>query len=98
MARFFSTASRPALGPTQPHIQWVPGVLSPELERLEREADHSANLVPMTRMVELYLHSPIRLHAIAQGQLYNIVVIDRKSRRSLQSSVECHEASVLGPA
>jgi hypothetical protein len=32
----FSTTSRPALGPTQPPIQWVPGV------KLQgREADHS---------------------------------------------------------
>jgi hypothetical protein len=32
----FSTASRPALGPTQPPIQWVPGV------KLQgRETDHS---------------------------------------------------------
>jgi hypothetical protein len=35
----FSTVPRPALGPSQPLIQWV----------------------PKSRMVELYLHSPIRL-------------------------------------
>jgi hypothetical protein len=28
-ARFFSIASRPGLGPTQPPIQWVPGSVSP---------------------------------------------------------------------
>jgi hypothetical protein len=32
--------SRPALGPTQPDIQWVPGTLSLGVKRPEREADH----------------------------------------------------------
>jgi hypothetical protein len=42
---FFSfllaTASRTALGPTQPPIQWVPGALSLGVKRPGREADHS---------------------------------------------------------
>jgi hypothetical protein len=37
----FSKSSRPALRSTQPPIQWVPGALSPGIERLGREADHS---------------------------------------------------------
>jgi hypothetical protein len=37
----FTTASRTALGPTQPPIQWVPGVLSVGVKRPGREADHS---------------------------------------------------------
>jgi hypothetical protein len=37
----FTTASRPALGPTQPPIQWVPGALSLGVKRSGREADHS---------------------------------------------------------
>jgi hypothetical protein len=47
---FFYTASRPALRPTQPPIQWVPVVLSPEVKRPESEADHSPHLVPRSRM------------------------------------------------
>jgi hypothetical protein len=37
----FSMSSRPALRPTQPHIQCVPGTLSSEVKRLVRKADHS---------------------------------------------------------
>jgi hypothetical protein len=37
----FSTSSRPALGPTQPPTQWVPGAVSPGIKRPGREADHS---------------------------------------------------------
>jgi hypothetical protein len=39
--RIFSMSSRPALGPTQPPIQWVWGALSPGVKRQGREADRS---------------------------------------------------------
>jgi len=38
---FFTTASRTALGHTQPPIQWVRGTLSLGIKRPGREADHS---------------------------------------------------------
>jgi hypothetical protein len=37
----FITASRPTLGPTQPPIQLLPGIFSPEVKRPGRETDHS---------------------------------------------------------
>jgi hypothetical protein len=36
-----SKASRPGLGPTQPTIKWLPGVLFLGVKRQEREADPS---------------------------------------------------------
>jgi hypothetical protein len=59
----FTTASRPALGPTMLPIQWVPGALSLGVKRPGHEAGHS--LPPSAEVkqcVELYLHSPIRLY------------------------------------
>jgi hypothetical protein len=58
----FTTASRTALGPTQPPIQWVPGALSLGLKRPGREVDHSlAPSAEIKECMELYLHYPIRL-------------------------------------
>jgi hypothetical protein len=37
----FSIASTPTLMPNQPHIQWVPWVISPGVKWQRREADHS---------------------------------------------------------
>jgi hypothetical protein len=56
--------SRLVLGPTQPPIQWVPGVLSPGVKRQDVKMTTHLQLVPRKRMVELYFHSPIRLHGI----------------------------------
>jgi hypothetical protein len=38
----FTTASRPALRPTKPPIQWEPGALFLEMKRLRREAGHTS--------------------------------------------------------
>jgi hypothetical protein len=37
----FSITSIPALGSTQPPVQWVPGAVSPWVKLLGCEADHS---------------------------------------------------------
>jgi hypothetical protein len=60
----FDTASTPALGPTQPPIQWLQGNISPEIKRPEREAEKSPPYSSeIKESVELYLHFPIRLMA-----------------------------------
>jgi hypothetical protein len=70
----FTTASRLALGPTQPPIQRVPGAFCLGVKRPAREADHSPpSSAEVKEYVELYFHSSIRLHGVvlseAQGQL-----------------------------
>jgi hypothetical protein len=42
---FFNTMSKPALGSTQPPIQWVPGALSLGVKQPGHEADHQLHLV-----------------------------------------------------
>jgi hypothetical protein len=55
----FTTASRTALGPTQPPRQWVTWALSLGVKRPGREADHSpSSSAEVKECVELYLHSP----------------------------------------
>jgi hypothetical protein len=48
----FTTASRPAVGPTQPPIHLVPGALSVGVKQPSHEADHSPHPVPRSRMHE----------------------------------------------
>jgi hypothetical protein len=55
----FTTASRAALGPTQPPIRWVPGALSLGVKRPGREADHSPpSSADVKERVALYIPSP----------------------------------------
>jgi hypothetical protein len=61
----FVTASRTALGSTQPPIQWVPGAFSLEVKWPGREADRSPpSSAEVKEWVALYLHSAIRLHGV----------------------------------
>jgi hypothetical protein len=54
-----SSISRPALGPTQPPVQWVPGVLSPGVKRGRGVMlTTHPHLVPRSRMSRSYNSSP----------------------------------------
>jgi hypothetical protein len=57
-SRIFSTSSRPAVGPTKPPIQWVPGNLSSEVKRPGREADHSPSASAKVKKIWTYTAIP----------------------------------------
>jgi hypothetical protein len=57
----FLTASRPALGSTQPPIPWVPGAISPGSSGRDVKLPSYLHLVSRSRILELYLHFPTRL-------------------------------------
>jgi hypothetical protein len=58
--------SRPVLGPTQPHVQWVPRVLNPGVKRGRGVTlTTHTHLVPRSRMSGSYTSSPPkRLHGV----------------------------------
>jgi hypothetical protein len=61
----FTTASRTALGPTQPPIQWVPGALSLGVKWPGCEADHSPPSSAEAKNAWSYTSTPpIRLHGV----------------------------------
>jgi hypothetical protein len=53
-----STTSTPALGPTQPPIQWVPGALSPGIKQLGRDTDHSPPTSAEVKKTWIYTYTP----------------------------------------
>jgi hypothetical protein len=55
----FSTATRPAPGPTQPPIQWVLGTHSPGVKRQGREADHSPPGSAEVKKIWIYISTPL---------------------------------------
>jgi hypothetical protein len=62
-----ASVSRPALESIQPPVQLVPGVLSPGLERPERDAEHSPHLVPRSRMSRSFSPLPTRASVACSG-------------------------------
>jgi hypothetical protein len=61
----FTIASRLALRPTQPLIQWAPGALSLEVKWLGHEVDHSPPSNAEVKNAWNYTSTPpIRLHGV----------------------------------
>jgi hypothetical protein len=56
-----ASVSRPALGPTQPPVQWVPGVLSPGVKRSQGMTltTHPQSSAAVNNEYELYVLSPL---------------------------------------
>jgi hypothetical protein len=61
----FTTASRPALGPTQPPIQCISGALSLVVKLSGREADHTHSSSAEVKIAWNYTSTPpTRLHSV----------------------------------
>jgi hypothetical protein len=61
----FTAVSRPALGPTQPPIQWVTGALSVWVNWPGHEADHSPSSSAEVKNAWSYISTPItRLNGV----------------------------------
>jgi hypothetical protein len=57
----FFTSFRPVLGPTQPHIRCVPRFISPRVNRLRHEADHSPPSSVKLKNTWIYIFTPSRV-------------------------------------
>jgi hypothetical protein len=76
----FTTVSRPSLGPTHPHIQWVPGALSLEIKRPGREADHSLLSSVAVKIATRYTSTPQRIFMVYQTKSHAELTSKGKSK------------------
>jgi hypothetical protein len=87
----FTADSRPALGPTQPPIQWVPRALSVRVKRPGVKLTTHIHLAPRSGMRGAIPPSPIRLHGVrgtrfkARGQLHLYFITDHKTQLLTES-------------
>jgi hypothetical protein len=64
-------SSRPALGPTQHSIKWVPGAVSPGVKQPGREADHSPPTNAEVKKMWIYIYTSPAFYGVAQGHVYS---------------------------
>jgi hypothetical protein len=88
-----TSVSRPALGPTQPPVQWVPRVLSPGVKRCRGVTlTTHPHLVPGSRVSRSYTPLPPSVFMVCSGTALALHVVlkntDRwQARLQLQYSV-----------
>jgi hypothetical protein len=74
-----ATASRPALGPTQPPIQWAPGAVSPGLKRQGCEANHppsSTSILPLPQYFFMVWRLPVQKTRNEHTSLWSVTVVN----------------------
>jgi hypothetical protein len=72
---FLTSVSRPALGPIQPRVQWVPVVLFPGVKR-DRGMTLTTHplVVPRSEWVGAILLSPLCLHRCVSRLLFGLLI------------------------
>jgi hypothetical protein len=87
-----ASVSRPVLGPTQPPVQWVPGVLSPGL-KLGRglTLTNHPRLVPRSRMSRSYTFSPPSASVECGGNALGLVYEHYSQTAAILSEPSLHE-------
>jgi hypothetical protein len=87
-----STSSRPALGSTQPAIQWVLGALSPGAKRPGREVDQSPSTSAEVKKMFIYISTPpyvfmVWWHCLSTGTILPFIfyVVKTKQMNSQSS-------------
>jgi hypothetical protein len=79
----FTTAFRPALGPTQPPIQWVPAALSFRLKWPDREVDHSPPSSTEIKNAWRYTSTPpVRIRSVYGSAFQMTMFLRTEDKRS----------------
>jgi hypothetical protein len=88
--RFFSTSSRPVLGPTQLPIRWVPGALSPGVKSPGREADPSPPTSAEVKKTWIYTSTPPYVLSLLGNGKFPLIVASQRLGRNVTAVTNTH--------